>query len=77
MVTFTEPTTEMSIANDVVVGHYEAEPLDFIVDEKALMFPFYFDPSERVDLIPYQRCASPATASKLVSGWSSSGVPAR
>jgi hypothetical protein len=59
MVTFHEPGTQLSIVSDVVVEHYEAEPLDFLVDEKAVTFPFYFDPSERLDLIPYQTLCFP------------------
>ncbi len=59
-VTFTEPATEMSIVSEVVITHYEAQPLNFLVDEKALMFPFYFDPSERVDLVPYQTLSFPS-----------------
>ena len=65
MVTFKEPATEMSIISEVVVSHYEAEPLDFLVDEKALMFPFFFDPSERVDLIPYQTLSFPSDSAVL------------
>ena len=68
MVTFKGPCTGMSIVSDVVVTHYEAEPLDFLVDEKALMFPFYFDPSERVDLIPYQTLCFPSD-SETVREW--------
>jgi len=68
MVTFKAPSAELSIVSDVVVSHYEAEPLDFLVDEKALMFPFYFDPSERLDLIPYQTSCFPSD-SETVSQW--------
>ena len=57
--TFHEPSNRLSVVSDVVVSHYEAEPLDFLVDEKAVMFPFYFDPAERVDLIPYQTLCFP------------------
>lgn len=60
MVAFNAPSTELSITSEVVVRHFEVAPLDFIVDEKALMFPFYFDPSERVDLIPYQTLCFPS-----------------
>ncbi|MEZ5278814.1 MAG: transglutaminase family protein [Opitutaceae bacterium] len=59
IVNFLEESDLLSIDSDVVVSHYEAEPLDFIVDEKAVMFPFFFSPSERVDLIPYQTLCFP------------------
>jgi len=68
MVTFREPSTELSIVSDVVVSHYESDPLDFLVDKKALMFPFYFDPSERLDLIPYQTLCFPSD-SETIAQW--------
>lgn len=66
--TFNEPSNELKIVSDVIIGHYEAAPLDFIVDEKAVMFPFYFDPSERVDLVPYQTLCFPSD-SDAVRDW--------
>jgi transglutaminase-like putative cysteine protease len=68
IVTFTEPTTELAIISDLTISHYESEPLDFVVDEKAAMFPFYFDPSERVDLIPFQTLSFPGD-SAVVRDW--------
>ncbi len=68
IVSFLEPTTELAIVSDLVISHYEAAPLNFVVDEKAVMFPFYFDPSERVDLIPYQTLSFPSD-SAAVSEW--------
>ena len=66
--TFHEPSNQLSVASEVVVEHYEAEPLDFLVDEKAVTFPFYFDPSERVDLIPYQTLCFPGD-SEVMRDW--------
>jgi len=66
--TFQSISTELTIVSEVVVSHYEAEPLDFLVDEKAVMFPFYFDPSERVDLVPYQTLCFPGD-SMVVRDW--------
>lgn len=68
IVSFLEPTAELAIVSDLVISHYETAPLDFLVDEKAAMFPFYFDPSERVDLIPYQTLSFPSD-SAAVSTW--------
>jgi hypothetical protein len=68
MATFHEPSNRLSVVSEVVVSHYEAQPLDFLVDEKAVMFPFYFDPSERVDLIPYQTLCFPGD-SNFVRDW--------
>lgn len=68
MITFLEPSNELTVVSEAVVIHYEAEPLDFLVDDKAVNFPFYFDPSERVDLIPYQSLCFPGD-SAAVRDW--------
>lgn len=65
VVTFTEPSDRLEIISEVIVAHYEAQPLDFLVDEKALMFPFYFEPGERIDLIPYQTLCFPGDSEPL------------
>lgn len=52
--TFSQPTQTLEISSDVVIQHYEEAPLDFLVDEYAVEFPFHYNPVERVDLIPYQ-----------------------
>lgn len=67
-VSFNAPATELSILSDVVVSHYESEPLDFLVDQKALKFPFYFEPAERLDLIPYQVLCFPSD-SEIIRDW--------
>jgi transglutaminase-like putative cysteine protease len=59
VVSFMEPASQLSVASDVVVEHYEAEPLDFFVDEQAVTYPFHFDPAERIDLIPYETMCFP------------------
>jgi len=65
---FHEVGAELSVVSEVIVQHYEAEPLNFLVDEKAVTFPFHFDPSERVDLIPYQTLCFPGD-SDYVRDW--------
>jgi transglutaminase-like putative cysteine protease len=73
VVTFQEPASTLNIASEVILQHFESEPLNFLVDEKALMFPFPFEPQERVDLIPYQTLCfpsdSPALREWLQSFW--------
>ena len=65
IVTFTEPTRELRFESDVLVRHFEDQPLDFLVDEKAMHFPFFFNPSERVDLVPYQSLCFPSDSNNL------------
>jgi transglutaminase-like putative cysteine protease len=59
IVSFSEKTSELSIVSEVILSHFEEAPLDFWVDDKAVQFPFQFDPSERVALIPYQTLCFP------------------
>ncbi|CAM2774139.1 transglutaminase family protein [Rariglobus hedericola] len=68
VVTFTEPVMELSITSEVLLQHFEVMPLNFHVDERAVMFPFHFDLSERVEMIPYQMPCFPSD-SEAVRSW--------
>ncbi len=59
VVTFCDLTTELSIHGEVIIQHYDAQPLNFLVAESAVNFPFLYDPAERVDLLPYTIAAFP------------------
>lgn len=48
-----EPASQLNIESEIVIEHYETNPLDFLVDERAVTFPFPFEPGERLDLLPY------------------------
>ncbi|NBB78889.1 MAG: transglutaminase family protein [Verrucomicrobia bacterium] len=50
----TERGTHLRIASEVELEHYQTRPLDFIVDERVLTFPFVFEPEDRLDLLPYR-----------------------
>ncbi|TVP76224.1 MAG: transglutaminase family protein [Puniceicoccaceae bacterium] len=49
-----ESGTRLRIASEVRIEHYQTQPLDFIVDERVLTFPFAFEPEDRMDLLPYR-----------------------
>ena len=51
--TFLEPSSRLSIGSRVLIQHYDDQPLDFLVAEYAVFFPFQYDAAERVDLGPY------------------------
>jgi transglutaminase-like putative cysteine protease len=53
-------STFLSICSEVILQHFEAEPLNFLVDEHAVNWPFQFDPMQRVDLAPYQTLCFPS-----------------
>lgn len=51
--TFLEPSKRLSIESRVLIQHYDDQPLNFLVVEYAVSFPFQYDATERVDLEPY------------------------
>lgn len=46
-------TDRLCIESEVVIEHYAERPLDFVVDRRAVTFPFPFEPEDRLDLLPY------------------------
>jgi transglutaminase-like putative cysteine protease len=54
VVTFAESATLLGIESEVVIEHYEHTPLDFVVADHAVIFPFQYEPEERVELMAYQ-----------------------
>jgi len=54
VVTFVDSASLLSIESEVVIEHYEQAPLDFVVAEHAVTFPFQYEPEERVELMAYQ-----------------------
>ncbi len=65
IVSFQEPSTVLSVESEVVVQHFDEAPLDFIVEEEALHFPFHYDPLERIDLLPYVTSVFPEDSQAL------------
>lgn len=59
VLTFRDLTTELSIHGEVIIQHYDEQPLNFLVAESAITFPFLYNPAERVDLLPYTIAAFP------------------
>ena len=53
LATFTEPAKRLSIESRLTLQHYDDQPLDFLVADYAVRYPFQYDPAERVDLSPY------------------------
>jgi transglutaminase-like putative cysteine protease len=59
VVDFLQPAGELVIASEVMVEHYEEEPLEFVLEDDARLFPFRYDPAEQIDLAPYQSALFP------------------
>ncbi|WP_221030719.1 transglutaminase family protein [Actomonas aquatica] len=74
-VTFTDtPTDHLTLRSEVQVEHYDIKPLDFIVEDRAVNYPFVLDPAERIDLTPYLTPVFNADQ-KVVGEWAKQFAP--
>lgn len=53
------PALKLSLFSEAVVAHYNENPLDFLIDPSALMYPFKYAASEQAELIPYRLSSYP------------------
>jgi transglutaminase-like putative cysteine protease len=51
--TFAAPTTQLMIDSEVIVQHFDVAPLDFLVADEAVNYPFRYDPDTAAVLRPY------------------------
>ena len=59
-VNFQEAASYLSIYSEITLEHYEEAPLDFVVADYAVNFPFRYQAREEADLAPYQQPNYPA-----------------
>jgi transglutaminase-like putative cysteine protease len=64
---FKSPTRQLVIESEVVIQQYNEAPLDFLVAEYAIDYPFAYLPEDRVVLSPYLRDAERAASAFPVS----------
>ncbi len=65
---FSEPTAQLLIESELVVQQYHQAPLDFLVDEEVVQFPFRYSDDDQPLLAPYRRKPG-ASSSPLLAGW--------
>ncbi len=53
LASFLEPGRRLSVGSRVRLQHYQDHPLDFLVADPAVYFPFQYDSAEQADLGPY------------------------
>lgn len=51
--TFTESGNQLIIESRLILQHYNDRPLDFLVADYAVRYPFRYDPAEQADLQGY------------------------
>jgi len=54
-VTFLQPTNQLTIESEVVIQHYEEAPLDFLIEDYAVNYPFTYPETDWVDLAAFQQ----------------------
>jgi transglutaminase-like putative cysteine protease len=51
--TFEAPASQLAIESEVIIQHFNAAPLDFLVDAQAVDYPFAYSPDDQPVLFPY------------------------
>ena len=62
---FVSPARQLSIESETIISQFNEGPLDFLVADYAVDFPFKYMPDEQVVLLPYMIMALPESISVL------------
>lgn len=62
---FDQPTRQLAIESEVVIQQYNEAPLDFVVADYAVSYPFNYLADDRVLLSPYMILPAPETVATL------------
>lgn len=68
VVTFEEPGNKLVISSEIILENRDDTPLDFLIDARAVSFPFEYEEIESHDLAPFQNLSFPED-SKVLSEW--------
>jgi len=58
-ITFQAAATQLRIFSEVVVDHFDENPLDFVIAPEAVSYPFRYGLDEQPELIPYRLSSYP------------------
>lgn len=53
VVDFLEPTQTLTITSEVIIHHFDENPLDFLLEEYAVNYPFKYSLQEEIELRPF------------------------
>ncbi|MGR8952263.1 MAG: transglutaminase family protein [Gammaproteobacteria bacterium] len=53
LVSFAEPASRLSIESHLILQHYDDQPLNFLMADYAVLYPFQYNAAESEDLAPY------------------------
>jgi len=68
VVSFQNPAQTLAITSEVVIQHFVEAPLDFLVEDYAVDFPFHYLPQDRADLLPFLQPVYPGDET-AIRGW--------
>lgn len=66
--TFDSPANQLSIESEVIIEQYNQVPLDFLVTDYAVDYPFAYTPEDRVVLLPYMNLPE-HTSEDPITAW--------
>jgi transglutaminase-like putative cysteine protease len=64
-VDFTKKDSQLMIYSELVLHHYDSNPLDFLVDESAVYYPFVYEPDCQPELAAFMHIIYPKDTSRL------------
>lgn len=64
-VDFTEPADQLMIYSEIVLRHYDSNPLDFQLDESAVNYPFVYQPGSKNELSAFTHIIYPKDTDTL------------
>jgi transglutaminase-like putative cysteine protease len=64
--TFDAPARQLLIESEVIIQQFNAAPLDFLIDDGAIDYPFVYPADDQAVLAPYMETAGGEGASALV-----------
>ncbi len=65
---FNLPTTQLVIESEVIIQQYNEAPLDFMVADYAMVYPFAYQPGDKILLSPYMALPENETIN-VVNKW--------
>ncbi len=66
--TFDLPANQLVVESEVIIQQYNEDPLDFLVTDYAIDYPFTYQPDDKIVLSPYTEFPEPRTKN-LLADW--------
>lgn len=66
IVSFDTATQQLAIESQAVIQQYNLDPLDFVLEDYAINYPFNYKAADSVLLAPYRKCS---TNTRMLEAW--------